>query len=126
MDMQPYSGLAGSARLVADARAQQWTTTKPTEPGWYWVDGPGIARAYPNGLCLELRTENGDLEVDMPIDAEWIGFVTHYQGPIRPSGPLPVPEPPTPIQDFAGKVDRLHREHGKPRHVRVKPEAPEG
>jgi hypothetical protein len=65
----------------------QWTTTPPTEEGWYWVlDGePYIAEvfySYNHRLCADFTDEN----VPTPIDE--LPGITHWLGP------LPVPELP--------------------------------
>ena len=63
--------------------APPWTTTKPTEPGWYWVCGaherPEICQVY-----------DADTWQFMGEDAELMepSATCHFLGP------LPVPTPP--------------------------------
>ena len=60
--------------------SEEWTTTPPTEPGWYWV--------FTVGKELDLIEYDHSITAfgtDTPQPA-WL--YTHFLGP------LPVPEPP--------------------------------
>ena len=73
----------------------EWTTTKPSEPGWYWrkpllpadADGllkilgePGVVFVYENGsdLCFEGRYGEA-VPVDEASDMTWL-----WCGPLTP------------------------------------------
>ncbi len=83
---------------IADVvRRRGWTTTKPTEPGWYWVQAPGEQEeeillvqecSHTPGLEYSEMQEEGWMHLDT------INPLCQWQGPIRPNGPVPVPEKP--------------------------------
>jgi hypothetical protein len=63
-----------------------WTTTPPTEPGWYWAI-PFSMPDYPPRMVVFLpsgRVKYGDT-----------GRVVGKENFANWQGPLPVPEPPT-------------------------------
>lgn len=71
----------------------QWTTDKPTRPGWYWVYVPRLKTVF----CMETEI--------IPA-CDWIQFVYHVDGydwesDFEPTdvshwvGPLELPKPPT-------------------------------
>jgi hypothetical protein len=67
----------------------EWTTTPPTEPGWYWVRSES---KYKHTWIVEVSIKNGVAHMYSEMDSEdypvWDGFATHWLGP------LPPPEPP--------------------------------
>jgi len=74
---------------IADGvRRQGWTTTKPTEPGWYWVvwrtHAPDRDLVYHNG-------RGGMLFLGWPEKDSSAVPHMHFSHFL---GPLPVPEPP--------------------------------
>jgi hypothetical protein len=72
-----------------DAR-MQWTTTPPTEPGWYWVRW-NIPYIHDVEIVRVYREHQGDrlFVADIGEDAEFeLAKFTHWLGP------LPIPEPP--------------------------------
>jgi hypothetical protein len=69
----------------------QWTTTPPTEEGWYWVDTSQWAnRGVPEVVEVRLIEDKGLRAFETGDD---VGIaVSAYELWL---GPLPVPEPPT-------------------------------
>ena len=71
-------------------RELMWTTTPPTQEGWYWVRW--TARTREPILIQVLRDE---------VDGDLVAWVAGAPQPFALSyfhpwlGPLPVPEPPT-------------------------------
>lgn len=69
------------------AVAAEWTSTPPSEPGWYWADacgGDGYLLAVECSLCcgfVELWV-GGDPANRVPIGAEWLWW------------PVPIEPPP--------------------------------
>jgi len=60
-----------------------WTTTPPTEPGWYWIE-------Y-NPSDRDLVEVDEDLNVWVAGEADYWSLLTHG-GPSRWLGPIPEPE----------------------------------
>jgi hypothetical protein len=69
----------------------EWTTTPPTEPGWYWayilIDEPIISMVFidKDGRVFDPDYESDDIYQMQPVGET---IFTHWLGP------LPVPEPP--------------------------------
>jgi hypothetical protein len=60
-----------------------WTTTPPTEPGWYWAWCEGDTAP----VCLNIMITEGGIPLTLRTILVASEF-THWLGP------LPVPEPP--------------------------------
>lgn len=67
----------------------EWTTTPPTEEGWYWavhaLEGEIVAVKFVGGGLVTW----GGWNIDQTATSASVSDFTHWLGP------LPVPEPPT-------------------------------
>jgi hypothetical protein len=65
----------------------QWTTTPPTEEGWYWV-----RNVKGKIWCEEVFKKDGVMcwwsEDENTFNSIILDYITHWLGP------LPIPEPP--------------------------------
>lgn len=68
----------------------KWTTTKPTEPGWYW------ARRGHRSHITDFVIEDGELVhvANVDTESEIRIPVGHYNNEIEWAGPIPTPEEP--------------------------------
>jgi hypothetical protein len=94
MDMQAQmQAYADKLRAALDNPIHPWTTTPPTEPGWYWA---AIWRPDVDDIREVVRvvSPNGRLLVVMAGTDEvfQLGEFTHWLGP------LPIPAPPVDTQ----------------------------
>ncbi len=84
-DPRLFNMLARGLQWTSEARGcKPWTTDRPTESGWYWVQGPLMGRqeaeiVYVDASKAEVNWEDGTRHLDAPpfSDAEW-------SGPLKP------------------------------------------
>lgn len=68
----------------------EWTTVKPSRPGWYWARWP--ERPQFGAVVLLITQPNGpdtdDLEIDYPPCNETLEEYVAREGPVEWQGPL--------------------------------------
>lgn len=67
-----------------------WTTTRPTQPGWYWWRRYKGKRSYE----VEVRNGRGVLRGNQFLEVWWNGeMVAKFDQPVRGEWAGPIPEP---------------------------------
>lgn len=79
----------------------EWTTTPPTQPGWYWVYGTPLYDEHPDRFVVQIVFMGQQLSFCIPCD----GLECEYL--IRPEHVThwfePLPEPPAPCEEFCAR-----------------------
>lgn len=74
--------------------APRWTTTRPTTPGWYWVEwqwGPDRSRQIVQ-ILVSRRHTDFSIRIDGATFA--LGAVEAFHNARRWAGPIPEPSDP--------------------------------